>query len=179
MRCRGPVVALAALAVLCASTPALAEHADQTDPNDVRGLLDLEEVRFRHERGPYVWVFKTYGAWKTKRIWDTGFLVVQLDTIGSTATDFLVVLRSVGKEVQGELFRRRRDGTEVHRRTLDGWRAGSKGGAVQVPRRWLTFGPKRTVFRWSANSLFTGDRCRSTCIDAVPDEGTVEQSLDE
>lgn len=172
-------LALAVALLMLPAHVAFAEHTNQTDPNDTDGLLDLEEVRFQHETQPYAWVFRTFAEWTAKKIWDRGYFVVQLDTLGSAEADFVVILRSTGKEMKGELFRIRSNGSDKHLRSLDGWRAGSRGAGVAVHERFLTFGPHRTSFFWWAASLYTSERCRSTCIDAVPDEGTVEQVLDE
>ena len=174
---RRAAVAVVLAAVMAVSGVAAAEHTDQVDPNDVTGLLDIEEVRFRHDDGPYTWVFRTFARWTTKKIWDKGFFVVQLDTIGSAEADFLALLRSTGKEMHGELFRLRRDGSQRHLRSLAGWRAGAKGAGIAVPARFLEFGAHRTSFFWWTLSLYRSPRCRTTCIDAVPDEGTVEQVL--
>ncbi len=170
------IAALVGLLVVPARV-ARADHTDQTDANDVDGVLDVEEVRFRHETGPYVWVFRTYAEWTAKRIWDKGFFVVQLDTIGTSDADHLVLLRSSGREMTGELFRIRKNGSLKLMRKLDGYRAGPQGAGVAVRRRHLTIGVYRTSFFWWTASLFTSDVCRTTCIDAVPDEGTVEQEL--
>ena len=176
---RRVVVLFASLVlVLALAAPALATHTNVTDDNDVRGVLDLSAVVFRHESGPYQWVFKTYGRWTHRKIWDHGYLIVELDTRGDEAIDYFVVLRSDGRSMIGELFRRRTTGREVHLRSLDGWRAGSHGAGVEVPRRALKYGAARTSFLWRTLSSFTGARCRVTCIDLAPDGGTmVEQEL--
>jgi hypothetical protein len=158
---------------------AFGDHTNQTDPDDVAGLLDVEEVRFRHDPLPYVWVFRTHQSWTTKKIWDKGYFVVELDTLGEPAPDYFVLLRSTGKEMKGELFRIRANGSQVRLRSLDGWRAGPRGAGVELPARLLVFGAHRTSFFWWTFSLFTSEKCRATCIDAVPDEGTVEQALGE
>lgn len=169
--------ALVVALVVAPAGLARADHTVQADPDDVRGLLDLEEVRFRHESGPYVWVFRTYASWTTKKIWDDGFFLVQLDTLGSEAADYMALLRSNGKEMQGELFRVRKDGSQRHIRALDASRAGPTGAGIELPPRFLSYGVHRTSFYWWTASLFTGDRCRTTCIDVAPDEGTVEQPI--
>jgi hypothetical protein len=172
-------VALAGLVLTVAlAASALATHTNLADADDVRGPLDIRTVVLRHEPGPYVWVFRTFASWTTRSIWDRGYFVVELDTRGSAAIDYVVVLRSDGRSMVGHLFRRQADGDEVPLRTLRAWRAGTQGAGVEVPRRFLRFGPNRTTFTWATRSSFTGDRCRATCLDRVPDgDAMVEQEL--
>jgi hypothetical protein len=176
VRRRVALVLLVGLVTFTAA-PAHADHTDLIDLDDVEGLLDLEEVRFRHDGGPYAWVFRTFAEWTTKKIWDEGFFVVRLDTMGSPEADYLALLRSTGREMQGELFRVRWDGSQKHIRSVDAWRAGRAGAGIEVPARFLTFGFHRTSFFWWTTSLVTSARCRTPCIDAVPDEGAIEQLL--
>jgi len=171
-----PVVSV--VLVLGLAGPALATHTNLTDDDDTRGLLDLSAVVSRHESGPYEWVFKTYVRWTVKKIWDRGYFVIQLDTKGDEGIDYIVVLRSDGRQMIGDLFRKRANGDEVYLRTLPAGRAGSKGAGVDVPRRALKYGASRTSFFWTTLSAFTGTRCRVTCIDLAPDDGgMVEQEL--
>jgi hypothetical protein len=167
-----------AVILLVSSSPALASPPTVHDGNDVEGLLDIETVVFWADQGPYSWVFSTFAGWTARRIWDLGYFVVELDTVGDDAADYVVVLRSDGHGMAGDLFRRRADGDEVHVRKLDTWRAGRRAAGVAVPRWSLWYGSSRTTFGWRTLSLFVGDRCRSSCIDRAPDDGTfVEEKV--
>jgi hypothetical protein len=164
--------------VLALAAPAAATHTDLTDPNDVDGLMDLSAVQFRHESGPYRWIFKTYPAWTVRKIWDRGTFVIQLDTLGDEAIDYFVVVRSDGRSMVADLFRKRRHGTEVRLRSLDAGRAGDHGASVDLARRHLRYGANRTSFSWRTITTFVGVKCRVTCLDLAPDDGTmVEQEL--
>jgi hypothetical protein len=175
---RRVAVAAGSLAVVAAlAVSARATHSDLVDPNDVRGVLDVHTVVFRHESGPYAWVFGTFPSWTVRGIWDRGFFVVELDTLGSKAVDYRVVLRSNGRSMIGDLFRLKRAGDLVHLRTLPSWRAGSHGGGVELPRAAVRYGSGRTSFFWRTASLFTGERCRTSCLDLVPDGGTMVEQL--
>jgi hypothetical protein len=173
--------ALAALGVLLVvaalALPARATRTDVDDGNDTRGLLDLRAVVLRHDHGPYTWAFQTFSRWSARRIWDAGFFVVELDTLGSPATDYVVVVRSDGRSMSADLFRRRGGGEEVHRRRLSAWRSGSRGVDVEVPRLSLRIGANRFSFFWSATSLFTGRRCAKSCTDRAPDGDTMVEEL--
>jgi hypothetical protein len=51
----------------------------------------------------------------------------------------------------------------------------SNGASVSVPIKSLEFGGFRTSYFWWATTTFTSDRCRRTCVDRAPDDGSVEQ----
>jgi hypothetical protein len=164
--------------VLALAAPASATHTNLDDPNDVAGLMDLEHVVFRHDAGPYRWVFKTYPAWTIRQIWDRGTFVIQLDTIGDEAIDFFVVLRSDGRSMVADLFRKRANGTELHVRSLDAARAGGHGATVEVRRTHLRYGAHRTSFFWRTITTYVSPKCSSTCLDLAPDDGSmIEQEL--
>jgi hypothetical protein len=162
--------------LLWLAAPAIAHHTDQADPNDTRGTMDVEAVRFNHQGKP-TWRFVTFGDWTVRRIWDRGYLIVQLDTRGDQRVDFVAVVRSIGRGLQATLFRLRRDGQEVQIDRLRTEKAGSDGAWVSVSLRKLTIGSSRTSYFWSALSSFTGPTCRQTCFDAVPNRGMIEQPL--
>jgi hypothetical protein len=167
----------AALLVASLALPAEATHTNLEDGNDVRGPLDLRTVVLREDRGPYAWVFRTYSRWSVRGIWDSGFFVVELETLGSPAVDYVVVVRSDGRSMVADLFRRRGGGDQVHRRRLSAWRAGGRGAGVDVPRLALRVGANRLSFFWSSTSLFTGPRCTRTCADRTPDGDTMVEQV--
>jgi hypothetical protein len=175
---RRAVAALGVLLVVASlALPAVATRTDVDDGNDARGLLDLRAVVLRHDHGPYAWVFQTFSRWSVRRIWDAGFFLVELDTLGSPAIDYVVIVRSDGRSMSADLFRRRSGGEEAHRRRLSAWRAGSRGVGVEVPRLSLRIGLNRLSFFWSATSLFTGRRCAKTCADRAPDGDAMVEEL--
>jgi hypothetical protein len=157
--------------------PVLADHTDQVDPHDTGGKLDLAEVVFDHVGAP-TWRMTTFSTWSMRSIWDLGTFVVQLDTRGDAAADFVAVVRSDGRRLRADLFRLRRDGREIEMTTLPTAKAGSRAVTVTVPMRELSIGPNRTSYFWSVVSSYTGGLlCTRTCLDAVPDEGMIEQPL--
>jgi hypothetical protein len=120
----------------------------------------------------------TFSTWSVRSIWDLGTFVVQLDTRGDAAADFVAVVRSDGRRLRADLFRLRRDGREIEMTTLPTAKAGSRAVTVTVPLRRLSIGPNRTSYFWSVLSSFTGRLlCTRTCLDAIPDEGMIEQPL--
>jgi hypothetical protein len=103
--------------------------------------------------------------------------VVELDTRGDEAIDHLAVVRSDGRDLEGVLYRVRRDGGQVGIGTIDADRDGARGAAVSVALRRLRIGAGRISYRWAVVTTFTGPGCPRTCIDLVPDGGMVEQLL--
>jgi hypothetical protein len=163
-------------ALLWLAVPALAHHTDQTDPNDTPGAMDLEKVAFDHDGTP-TWRFVAFADWTIRQMWDHGYLMVQLDTKGGPAVDYLVVVRSVGSELDANLFRIRSNGREVKISRLKTGKAGSRAAWVSMNLSKVIIGSRRTSYFWSAKSSFIGPACRQTCFDTVPDVGMIEQTL--
>ena len=175
-RVLGAVTLLIVGALLWLAVPALAHHTDQTDPDDTPGAMDLEKVAFDHDGRP-TWRFVAFADWTIRQMWDRGYLMVQLDTKGGPAVDYLVVVRSVGTELEANLFRVRSNGREVRIDRLKTEKAGSRAAWVSMNLSKVVIGSRRTSYLWSAMSSFIGPACRQTCFDTVPDTGMIEQTL--
>jgi hypothetical protein len=157
--------------------PVFADHSDQIDPHDTGGKLDLQEVAFDHMGAP-TWRMSTFPTWTVRSIWDLGNFIVQLDTRGDAAADYVAVVRSDGRRLVAALFRLRRDGREIEVTPLRTTKGGSRAVTVTVPLREVSIGPNRSSYFWSVLSSFTGRLlCTRTCLDAIPDEGMIEQPL--
>lgn len=157
--------------------PVLADHTDQIDPHDTGGKLDLQEVVFDHVGAP-TWRMSTFPTWTVRSIWDLGNFIVQLDTRGDAAADYVAVVRSDGRRLVAALFRLRRDGREIEVTPLRTTKGGSRAATVTIPLREVSIGPNRSSYFWSVLSSFTGGLlCTRTCLDAIPDEGMIEQPL--
>ena len=169
MRRLGPWIGALVVATLTAfALPVLADHTDQ---------LDLQEVVFDHVGGP-TWRMSTFPTWTVRSIWDLGNFIVQLDTRGDAAADYVAVVRSDGRRLVAALFRLRRDGREIEVTPLRTTKGGSRAATVTIPLREVSIGPNRTSYFWSVLSSFTGGLlCTRTCLDAIPDEGMIEQPL--
>ena len=61
----------------------------------MRVRLDLREVGFDHVGAP-TWRLSTFSTWTVRSIWDLGNFIVQLDTRGDAAADYVAVVRSDG-----------------------------------------------------------------------------------
>jgi hypothetical protein len=169
--------AMAAVTLTAFALPVLADHTDQVDRHDTGGKLDLAEVVFDHVGAP-TWRMSTFHTWTVRSIWDLGTFVVQLDTRGDAAADFVAVVRSDGRRLRASLFRLRRDGREIEMTTLPTAKTGSRVVTVTVPLRRLSIGANRTSYFWSVLSSFTGGLlCTRSCLDAIPDHGMIEQPL--
>jgi len=157
--------------------PASAHHTDLRDPNDVRGKLDIREVQLAHREAPPVWTVVTFQKWRIREMWDRGYVLVFLDTMGTADPDYFALVRSDGERMRATLYRDRRKAADVAVRKLRTWRRGGRSVSVAVPLRFLEFGPHRTSHLWWAQTLKSGPACRRICIDRAPDDGAVEQPL--
>jgi hypothetical protein len=162
---------------LALAVPAWGRHTDQPDPNDTEGRLDLREVTLDHHPGPPTWTATTFRRWTIDQIWDTGFVIVELDTRGDEAIDHRLVVGSDGAELVAHLYRVRRNGTQVELASIGADKGGPRTLSVWVALRKLSIGANRTAYSWSVLSTFVGSACPRTCVDRVPDAGMVEQLL--
>jgi hypothetical protein len=174
LRTAAPFVAALATVVSMALI-AGAHHTDLADPDDTRGMLDVKEVRFAHQGTPPSWTIVTFGEWKTAAIWDRGYLMVLLDTREGPAADHYLLLRSARVELQGSLWRVRNVGPDSYLGSVPVRRLSPRSATVQVGLSRLTFGGKRTSYRWWVQTLFTSDLCRRTCHDRAPNTASVPQ----
>jgi hypothetical protein len=170
----GAIAATGATALVAAI--ALATHSNETDPNDVRGVLDVREVRLSHPPGRHRFTVLTFGTWTVRRIWDTGHVFVMLDVRGDTSADHYVHVRSDGTRLRGHLWRVRsgRD-TRVARVRIT--RPSSSAVSAWVRLTDLAVGKHRESYRWWVYTTYVGARCRATCIDRVPQAGEIQQAL--
>ncbi len=170
---RAVLAALVIAVVLGIVAVAGAHHSDLVDPGDTEGPLDVHEVRLDH-RGRTEFTIVTFAPWKPRGIWDRGAVFVLLDTFGDERADYYVLARSTGTDMQASLWRDRKGGRDLFVRRVAA-RKGPRSVTVALPVRTLDFGGARTSYFWWANSTFTGVKCRRTCIDRVPDDGSIEQ----
>jgi hypothetical protein len=77
--------------------------------------------------------------------------------------------------MQALLFRDRAAGNDRLIRSLQVWRWNKRRVAFKLKLSGLLWGPKRTFYRWSVFTTMTSEFCPSTCLDAAPNAGSVEQ----
>jgi hypothetical protein len=148
------------------------------DPNDTAGLLDVHEVRFRDAGGePPAWTVITFRDWTTRAIWDRGYVLLFLDTLGSPRADYYALVRADRDRLVGSIWRDRAGATDHRLFVVAVRKRGGAGVEVRVPLRRLSVGTHRTLYRWSVATLFTGGACHRTCVDPAPDDTMVEQPL--
>jgi len=174
LRICAPFVA-ALVTVAAMALVAGAHHSDSSDPNDTRGKLDVREVRFAHSPGPPAWTVLTYPNWTTGDIWDRGYILVMLDTEAGTPAEHYLLVRSTGASLVGSLWRARNVGPDTFLGSVPVKRLSPRSASAQVGLFRLTFGEKRTFYRWWIETLFTSDTCRRTCHDRAPDKGGIVQ----
>ena len=148
------------------------------DPNDTAGPLDVHEVRFRDPAGaPPAWTVITFRDWSVRQLWDRGYVLLFLDTLGSPRGDYYVLVRADRTDLEASLWRDRSGANDRRLFKIEVRKRGGSGVEVAVPLRRLSIGTHRTVYRWSVSTLFTGGTCHRTCVDPAPDDSMVEQPL--
>jgi hypothetical protein len=175
---RGVALALAlALSVLAAmALPVLASTSFITDPNDTPGLLDVRDVRLRDLEGtPPSWTVTTFNDWTPRSLWDRGYLLLNLDTLGTPDVDYYVLVHSDRERLRGSMWRDRVDARDVRLFRVAVRRRGGNSLRISVQLGRLTIGVNREAYRWSVTSLFTSGVCRRTCVDRAPDAMMVEE----
>jgi hypothetical protein len=151
-----------------------AHHEDVIDPNDVDGLLDVRKVHVS-PKDPPRYTFRTFGRWTTAEVWDYGYFLVHFDSNGDSHFDYYVVVRSNGNELLGSLWRDRKTQEDYKVGGVKVWRPDKNRVTVRVPLNRLKV--REAYYRWYASSLYTGNSCPRTCIDRVPNRGSVEEPL--
>lgn len=166
VRARAVALPLALLLVGFPVLLALASHRDVRDANDVKGRLDLRRISIYGH--PRVWNIETHDGWTNREIWDRGYLLVHLDTFGGERFDYYALLSSDGKGMEGVLLRDRAEKRDYRVARLRTWRLSRRGVKIAIPLRKTKIGKSRDFFRWQTRTLFTGKRCRRSCIDFAP-----------
>lgn len=151
-----------------------ANHVDVTDEDDVRGLLDIRRVEAVGVRKPSFKV-NTYGWWTTREMFERGFVLVFFDVSGTERSDYYALARSTGSGVVATLHRDRPHKPDYQVSLLNAWRVGNRSISIKVPLRKMNFGNARVFYRWYAETLFTGNRCRRVCFDFAPNNDTVTE----
>jgi hypothetical protein len=173
----GVALAVAGALVVGALAIAAPPPVTVTDPHDVLGRMDVRRVRLDTATGTPEWTVVTFASWTIHEIWDHGFVIVYLDTKGSSRADYYALIRSSGRVLDGWLWRRPRTEPDVRLRSLRVTKGSGIGVSVWIPTAALTFGVDRASYGWWVQTLWIGDRCRRTCIDRAPDTGAVVQPL--
>jgi hypothetical protein len=171
-------VTAAILVVGLVAAIAWAEHAEYKDGNDTASLLDVHVVKFDRPKGEApAWTVITFASWKVHQIWDRGYVYVELDTEGKERADYYAMIRSKGTLLVAQLYRvaTKAGGTDRAKGHLVVWRKTNNGVSVRIPLKRLRFGPYRKFYRWWVETSFTSGKCPRTCVDRVPDGGTVQQ----
>ena len=163
------LVALAAAALL--PLVATARHTDVRDADDTSGVFDISRAEMARGR-TNKWKITTFQKWSTVEVWDRGFFLVYIDTFGTDRPDYYALVRSNGREMLGTLYRDREQKNDYKVRDLSVRHRKQDVIRVEISFRGLTRRASR-LYRWYAESLWSGSECRRFCFDRAPDRGTV------
>ena len=172
----------ASLVVLFATVALLpllasANHQDVDDANDVKGILDVKRVQVKGTRASPKWRIVTFSSWSATAIWDGGYGLVHLDTLGDEHFDYYALVRSNGYGLEATLWRHRRKSGDTRLGKLHVARSDRRSFTVKIPLRKLKIPEARLVYRWYAQTLVTSDACPRACLDRAPDAGAVTEPL--
>ena len=170
------LVLLAALVGIAVALPllAVASHVDVRDPNDTRGVLDVQRVDVAGSNRP-TWEVITFSGWTVARLWDKGYFLVRLDTFGTPRYDYYALVRSNGYGMKGTLVRDRQGKPDFNVSKLTAWHPTRSSIKVRVPLSKMRIGVERLEYFWQIETLFSNKSCVQICIDDVPDaEGVAE-----
>lgn len=170
------VLCAGVIAATVVAMGAAANHVALSDRNDTRGPLDVQTVTLAGAGHPR-WKVVTFGEWTNQKIWDYGFITINIDTFASPRADYFIVVGSVGTHLFGELWRDRVSARDYRVSGVKVWRAGADAASAKIPLRKMRIGERRLVYNWYVQTMFTGERCRRVCFDLVPDQGVVAEPL--
>jgi hypothetical protein len=178
LRRRLTILGISAAVLAMAAGSASAQTSVITDPNDATGL-DISRVTIANaDTPPPIWTIRTFRRWTIHGIWDKGYFMVELDTIGGVSPEYRAVVRSDGRRMRGELFRVRSHATDVAIGALRTHKVDARSVAVSVQLSKLAFGPDRTAYKWDVLTSFASKKCPgATCFDRAPDDGSIAQPL--
>ena len=174
-----PTLALLAAAVGAAvALPllAVASHVDVRDGDDTRGLLDVRRVEVSGNERP-TWNVITFSGWTVSEMFDAGYFLVRLDTFGDARYDYYALVRSDGFGMRGTLVRDRKSKPDFNVGSLDAWHPTRAGVKVRVSLRKMRLGDQRVTYGWRVQTLFSSDRCPRVCIDNIPDDRAVRETI--
>jgi hypothetical protein len=171
-------VAGVTVAAMAAGPVAQGSRAQVNDPDDTRGPLDVRRVWFDDPAdAPPNWSIITFGEWHPKQLYDKGFVFVYLDTNGTDRSEYYVLIRSAGPALAGSLWRDPQRGGDIKLLPIDVTRNSMASLTLEIPVGRLDVGQFRTFYGWYVVTTFTGQVCRATCVDRVPDAGAFEQPI--
>lgn len=169
-------VAIVCLGALSLPFLATAQHTAVQDGDDTRGAIDVRRVKVDFTERPR-WTIGTWGPWTVQRVWDRGYFLVHLDTFGSARMDYYAFVRSDGYAMRGTLIRDRANKPDFTVSSIKAYKGSRNTLRVRFPLSKLRIGRQRLSYRWNVQTIFSGDRCATSCFDFAPNEGAVEEPV--
>jgi len=167
------VVAVASLSTMFAQ----ATHQGTNDGNDVKGNLDIREVKTFGQTLDPAWKIIVSSANSERVLRDRGFFLVYLDTFGDGRFDYYALVSSDGSKMLAKLWRDRLNRPDSNLGQLFVRRADKLSVTLRVPLSKVNTGGKgRLTYRWFVKTLYTGERCHRVCIDRAPNKGALTES---
>ena len=136
------------------------------DGNDTAGRFDVSQVRVSPGR-PLGVRITTFSRWTVYGVWDSGFVVVFIDSTGTPRPDYEVLIRSNGSHMVARL----RFASGVPIEGVPVRRPNARSVAVSIPFSPIHFGPGRRYYRWQVESIWNAPPCGKVCFDLDDNAG--------
>jgi hypothetical protein len=118
------------------------------------------------------WKVTSWRGWKTADLWDTGHVLVYVDSFGGSRPDYYVLVSSNGGKMTAVLYRDRERRNDRRMRSVRVRHPNAKSVNATIPMGKLT---RRSsgIYEWFVLTLFSSKDCRQVCLDRAPNSGTV------
>jgi hypothetical protein len=169
--------ACALVMVALASGIADASHQDINDPNDTDGKLDIKKVASFGTQRPARKI-TTFSSWTTREMRDSGYFTVWYDTRFNSRFDYFVLARSIGRKMEGTLWRDFASRPDRVVGDAQVWRTDDRSVTIRISLDQMVLGDKRQSYRWAVESIRNGgSACGNVCFDRAPDSGVVVEPI--
>jgi hypothetical protein len=140
------------------------DPASPTDVNDTRGGVDVRAIDTGG--GVASWRVSWFGKASKRRLWDTGFVIVSVDSREGPGFEHHLVARSTRGRMMGLLFR---PGVRNPVGRVEARKPGGRSVRLSISLDRLGIPPERAYYRWAVRTAWNDGRCRP-CLDLAPNE---------
>lgn len=164
---KNKLAVLVAVVISALVSPAAADTARFTDPDDTPGKLDVKVVRHRHDGTRLLHAVRTYGRWQSRTLsGDETYIGFYLDagTKGTRADRFVWVRYEKGRGLYAQVFQ---PGTHANGKLLGSARVSRpsrRSVRISLRPRQLSKGI-RNGYRWRVTTSYEKATTEGPCGD--------------
>lgn len=166
------ITAALCTALLAGAAPAKAHVTDHSDPDDVRGKLDVRKASLEHDGFDYVVSITTYKGWGRKALKGiSGGMNIYLDTAGDDRLNYYAVIYTKkNKKMACDLYNRKGD----LKAEADASKRGSSTAVCELPAGRIKRDSK--TVKWAVQTSWRLSQDNYT-YDYVPNEGYFKHKI--